>query len=131
MRRESWREEQGQAVLEMALVLPILVLLLLGIVEMGRIGYAFITVNNAARAGARVASVGGTDAEITAAVQGAAPSLNTDSLAITISPVQASRESGQTVTVDIKSPVSLIMPIPETIISNPVIVEAQVSMRAE
>jgi Flp pilus assembly protein TadG len=42
--------ESGQALVEMALSLPLFVLLLLGAVEFGRLAYAAIEVSNAARA---------------------------------------------------------------------------------
>jgi hypothetical protein len=50
-------EKRGQALVEFALILPILVLLLLGVFDFGRAIYAFNTVNNAARQGARLAIV--------------------------------------------------------------------------
>jgi Flp pilus assembly protein TadG len=43
--------ESGQTLLEIALLLPMLVLLALGVVEFGRYGYLGILVANAARAG--------------------------------------------------------------------------------
>lgn len=43
--------ESGQALIELALVLPIFVLLLIGAVELARLAYASIEVSNAARAG--------------------------------------------------------------------------------
>ena len=49
--------ERGQALVEFALVLPILILLLVGIFDFGRAVYAFNTVNNAAREGVRLAIV--------------------------------------------------------------------------
>jgi len=50
------RLQAGQALVEVALVAPILVLLLIGAVEFGRLEYASIEVNNAARAGAQYGS---------------------------------------------------------------------------
>jgi hypothetical protein len=50
-------EKRGQALVEFALILPILVLLLLGVFDFGRAIYAFSTINNAARQGARLAIV--------------------------------------------------------------------------
>lgn len=44
--------QSGQTLLEVALLTPLLVLLLLGVIEMGRYAYAGILVGNAARAGA-------------------------------------------------------------------------------
>lgn len=54
VRRQS--RDSGQSMLELALMLPFLALLLLGIVEMGRAIYYTIAVNNAATAGAEYGS---------------------------------------------------------------------------
>src|SRR5579863_10421150 len=47
------RRESGQSLLEFALVAPIVMLLMVGSIEIGRILYMTILVNNAARAGAQ------------------------------------------------------------------------------
>lgn len=49
--RSARCSESGQTLVEMGLLLPFLVLLMLGVVEMGRYGYMGILVGNAARAG--------------------------------------------------------------------------------
>jgi Flp pilus assembly protein TadG len=46
------RSQSGQTLLEVALLTPLLLLLLLGVIEMGRYAYLGILVGNAARAGA-------------------------------------------------------------------------------
>ena len=46
------KNDEGQAVLELAIVMPLLVLLFLGAVEFGRLWYVDIEVTNAAQAGA-------------------------------------------------------------------------------
>lgn len=48
---------RGQSLVEMALVLPILALLLIGVFEIGMLLYAHVQVANAAREGARAASL--------------------------------------------------------------------------
>lgn len=48
---------RGQALVEFALLLPVLVTLLFGILDLGRAVYAYNTIGNAARVGARVAAV--------------------------------------------------------------------------
>lgn len=58
------RSRRGQALVEFALVLPILVLLMLGIFDFGRAVFALSTINNAAREGARLAIVDQTLAHI-------------------------------------------------------------------
>lgn len=45
---------QGQGLVEFALLLPILVLIVFGVLELGRAFFAFIAISNAAREGARV-----------------------------------------------------------------------------
>jgi Flp pilus assembly protein TadG len=56
MFRHNLHEEIGQAFVELALVLPLFVALLLGAAEVGRLAYAAIEVNNAARAGVAYAA---------------------------------------------------------------------------
>jgi Flp pilus assembly protein TadG len=51
------RRSRGQSMVEFALILPILVLILIGIFDAGRAIYAYNTVSNSARAGARVGIV--------------------------------------------------------------------------
>jgi len=54
-----WRRhrDEGAAAVEFALVLPVLLLLIFGIVDFGRMLNAKITVNEAAREGARAAAL--------------------------------------------------------------------------
>lgn len=64
------RSEQGQATIEFALVMPVLLLLLVGIFDLGRALGAYVTVTNASREGARFAitSASSTEAQIAAEV---------------------------------------------------------------
>lgn len=131
MIRRLWKGERGQALVEMALVLPLFFLLLFGVVEMGRVGYAYITVNNAAREGGRIASFGGTDLEINSSINNASVSLDPAKLTITITPPQSLRLSGQEITVQVSYPVQLIIPIISNVMPNPVVVSASIIMRKE
>ncbi|MBE0689184.1 MAG: pilus assembly protein, partial [Anaerolineae bacterium] len=54
----SKRRRNGQTLVEFALTLPILLLLLFGIIEFGRIFQAWVTLQNSARAAARYATTG-------------------------------------------------------------------------
>jgi Flp pilus assembly protein TadG len=53
------RDDSGQALIELALSLPLLFLILLGAVELGRLAFAAIEVSNAAKAAAQYATYGG------------------------------------------------------------------------
>jgi Flp pilus assembly protein TadG len=50
--------EKGQSLVEFALVLPVLIFLLLGIVDFGRAFHAYLTIDHAGREAARAASIG-------------------------------------------------------------------------
>lgn len=50
--RELWRSRRGGAAVELAVALPILILLAIGVIDYGRVFYTSIAVANAARAGA-------------------------------------------------------------------------------
>jgi Flp pilus assembly protein TadG len=56
-------EQRGAALLEFALVAPILILLVFGIVEYGMFFKDYLTVSNTTRAGARVGSAAGSNAD--------------------------------------------------------------------
>lgn len=123
--------EQGQALVEMALVLPLFFLLLFGVIEMGRVGYAYITVSNAARSAVRVATTGGTDLDIQNAVFTAAPTLSQTDLTTSITPTQNNRQSGQNVQIQVSYPVHLIIPLISNVLPNPFVVSSTLSMREE
>jgi Flp pilus assembly protein TadG len=53
----GWRDERGAAAVEFALVLPVIILLLFGIIEFGRAWNVKQVLTDAAREGARVAAV--------------------------------------------------------------------------
>lgn len=126
-----FKGEQGQALVEFALVLPLFFLLFFAVIEMGRVGHAYVSVSNAARTGVRVASTGGTDLDIQNKVIAAAPNLNTDEISLQITPTEAYRQSGHSVDVSVTYPVQLILPIVSNVLPNPFIVSSHLSMRME
>jgi Flp pilus assembly protein TadG len=74
MFRGHLQEDKGQAFVELALVLPIFILLLVGAAEIGRLAYASIEVSNAARAGVAYAAQNHTTAQDSTNIQTAASS---------------------------------------------------------
>jgi Flp pilus assembly protein TadG len=55
--RRARRDEEGQTLVEFALVLPILALLLFGVIQFGIVFNNYLTLTDAVRAGARKAAV--------------------------------------------------------------------------
>jgi len=103
------RDKRGQSLVEFALVVPLLILMLMGIMECGRIFNEALVVTAAAREGARAAAVGASDATVIAAASQAAASVNTGKLLVTVTP--SIRVGGQEVTVTVTNPVVIVTPI--------------------
>ncbi|GGF23937.1 hypothetical protein GCM10010954_23520 [Halobacillus andaensis] len=104
------KSEKGQALVEMALVLPILLMLVFGIMDFGRIFHAYLTIDHAGREGARAASVGGDDAHIRAVIEDTASGLNDSSLNIAISP-EGDRDSGSEVRIILDYDIDFLTPV--------------------
>ena len=68
----SLRDNRGAALVELALVTPLFFSLIMGSVELGRVAYYAIEIQNAARAGASFGAVNVQNANTTASVQQAA-----------------------------------------------------------
>ncbi|MBU0620197.1 pilus assembly protein [Patescibacteria group bacterium] len=58
------KKEKGQSMVEMAVMIPLLFMLLVGIFEVGIVFHNHLVLNQAAREGARCASLGGSDQEV-------------------------------------------------------------------
>jgi Flp pilus assembly protein TadG len=71
---------------EFALVLPVLVLFIFGIIEFGRAYNARIELTAAVREGARASALGGDAAAATAATRAGAPGLTPTKIIVTVSP---------------------------------------------
>jgi len=65
-------KQTGQSILEVALMLPFLLLLLIGVIELGRYAYIGILVGNAARAGAAYGSQSNVQSVNSVGIQNAA-----------------------------------------------------------
>ena len=130
-----WRrgkDEKGQALVEMALMLPVLVLLLMGIFEFGRVFNAYLVVNNAAWQGLRIGVVGGTDDEIKATVAKVVyPTVEAAETTIAIQPGAGSRVRGEAMTVQVGYPVIIYTPVIKNIISSPLTVTGKITGRVE
>jgi Flp pilus assembly protein TadG len=107
--RRRIRSQEGQTAVEFALIAPLLFVLLLGVVQFGIAFNHYLTITDAARAGARKAIVlrfsGGDVEDVKQAVRDAAPGLDTDKLKIEVD--APSWTAGKDVTVTVKYPYSI------------------------
>jgi Flp pilus assembly protein TadG len=95
--RDPFRKprEDGQAFVELALILPVLLLLLLGVIQFGTVFRDYIALTDATRVGARQASVSRSiqpDADriplVVSKVQRAAVNLDSSKMTVTVTPVK-------------------------------------------
>ncbi|UFS70014.1 pilus assembly protein [Geomonas sp. RF6] len=120
------RDQRGSALVEMALVLPFLMLVLFGITEFGRAMYITNTLTQAAREGVRRAAVSEKPLDvgsISANIKASIP-FDQNGLAISITP--ASPAHGETITVAISLPFSPVVPLIEAL--NGITLKAQAKM---
>jgi len=135
------RERLGAAAVEMAFILPVFVLILLGMIEVGRGIMVSELLGNAAREGARQAIVeGSTNATVTDATRNLVASLtgcSTGDVTVNISVSNsgagnqiASSQSGDLITVQVSLPFSKVCYLPPSYLSN-VTLRSSAVMRRE
>lgn len=130
--RGLYKRQEGQAMVEMALILPILLMLCLGIFEFGRILGSSMVINNLVRDGARYGVVGHTDEEILSRLSSQHAWLDEENMTVTITPDDAARNAGDTLEVRIDYSVPLMTTFFANIIdTNTVSLSSSCAMRVE
>lgn len=125
------KSRSGQALVEFALVLPILLIVVLGSIDAGWLLYAKISVTAAAREAARAVSVLD-ETEYATAHAVATGKLTTVPGSETVSVTPSSYTEGAKVTVIVSTSVTpLVGFLPASIIPDPATIQSQVSMRLE
>ena len=127
----SRHNEDGQSLVEMALVLPFLLLILLGIVQFGFVFSGYIAVTSAAREGARLAATGAANTQVQARVNdmlNGSPLLS--DVQVTIMP-EGTRTYGSQVSVSVRARCPVIMPLPVALAEGTFNLSAQAVMRME
>lgn len=134
MRIRRFRREDGQAMVEFALILPLLILLLCGIIDFGWIFGNQITMNNASREAARFMAINYDTTKTltqnqtvaTGIMQARLSTMDDGSLVVTLT------TNGDTVTVSASYPLPILTPLLSTILGDDTInIDSSTSMRLE
>lgn len=120
--RPNRRGERGQATVELVLSLPVVVLVLLLVIQVGLIARDQVLVVDAAREGARAAAVEGPEAAAPAAR--ATPGLRPDRVDVAVT------ADAENVSVEVRYRASTDVPIVGLILGDPTLT-ATVTMRSE
>ncbi|PLS06927.1 TadE/TadG family type IV pilus assembly protein [Neobacillus cucumis] len=117
------KSEKGQALVEFALILPLLIILLFGIIDFSRILHAYLTIDHAGREAAREASIGNgvSDVKSTAVTNAASIGLTNGQVEVTL---------GTNATVKITYPISFLTPIVGQMV-GPITITDTTVMRVE
>lgn len=104
------RKEDGQSIVELALALPIVLLLLVGIIDFGRVMFIHLNLELITQESVRLGGLGRSDEEIRAYVQDRVSLEDPSQLAVNITP-SGIRKSGTYMTVELTYPENLLEPL--------------------
>ena len=127
--RRLRKSEGGAALIEFALVVPILITLVMGIIEFGWIFNGYITLTGAAREGARLAVINEEEQLIRKAVIDHATIFSEQNLIITFDPELDNTSPGNETKVTVSGQLPLIIGFFP--IDNPFSLTAEANMRQE
>lgn len=125
------KNEKGQAVVELALVLPVLLLLMAGIFEFGKMMYMYSHLHMAAQETVRLGGLGRGDTELTEFARDYIDLKDADDLGILISPTENTRTHGGYVTVKLSYPYTFSTPLLSSVFPSSFLLETESTIRVE
>lgn len=126
-------DKSGQSMVEFALVLPILILLLMGIMDFGRLFAGYVELQNAARDGARYAAVQQINpTDLANRVKNDLTILDPDQSGFSVDlEYKIDPDKQERVDVTLNYPMEMMTPIIGDIIGSPVNLHSKMDMRVE
>ncbi|QCJ41718.1 pilus assembly protein [Bacillus sp. S3] len=125
------KDERGQSLVETALILPIFLLILVGILDFGRLTYSYAHLHMAAQETVRLAGLGEKDADLTAFAQKYVHLGNKTDLVVLPSPKDSLRHSGDYVKVTLRYPFQFFTPFVSKLFPSPFMIETDSTIRVE
>ncbi|MBE6819606.1 MAG: pilus assembly protein [Ruminococcaceae bacterium] len=134
--RKKCRGEDGQAMVEFALILPIFLLILCGIIDFGWLFYNQLSLNNACREGARYAVVNTAEGYGTQAIINHIENVTTtvfanDGVRIDVEYTTPSDPTAGDVTVSMEADISFFTPVLSTVLGEERTITSTVVMKVE
>ncbi|MEC5422965.1 TadE/TadG family type IV pilus assembly protein [Virgibacillus sp. C22-A2] len=123
------RKQDGQSLVEFALVLPLLLMLLVGIFDFGRILYIHLQLELVTQETVRMGGLGRSDTEIRSYAVNEFKSGDSSKLNVTITPEEGTRKAGDYVTITIAYPEEFLNVLGEAAI--PYTVKTSSTIRVE
>lgn len=125
------KKQKGQAILEIALIMPIIIMIFCGIIDFGRILQVSTHLNMISQESVRLAGLGKNDDEILQFIQTNADIRDTSSISVNVTPSSSQRKSGDYVTVTITYPVKYITPFVNIFLTPSFVVSTKSTIRVE
>ena len=135
-RSKKNKREDGQAMVEFALVLPIFLLILCGIIDFGWLFYNQLSLNNACREGARYAVVNTADGSNTQAIinhinNSITTVFANDGVSIEIEYSSPADPTAGDITVSMEADISFFTPVLSTVFGKEKTITSTVIMKVE
>lgn len=125
------RDERGQSIVEFALIIPLLMLMLVGVFDIGRMLYSYTGLHFTAQESVRLGGFGSSDEEIIDFAKSHFKTGDPDKLVINVTPNESGRKSGEYVTVTLSYPIKPFTPFASQIFSETIQVTADSTIRIE
>lgn len=125
------KDQRGQSLVEFALVIPVFLLLVLFIVDLGRMAYTYTNLHFTVQETVRKGSFGHTDVEMITYAKTHFTAGNPDQLSVSISPSETVRRPGDQLTVNFTYLLEPIMPLAELVVSGPIELKVDSTIRIE
>ncbi|MEH7251643.1 TadE/TadG family type IV pilus assembly protein [Neobacillus niacini] len=125
------KDERGQSMVETALLLPVFLLILVGIIDFGKLTYSYAHVHMAAQETVRIAGFGESDAAIKTFAQNYVHLGDKSKLEVVVTPNETKRKSGEYVTVKLRYPYQFITPLISKLFPSSFMIESDSTIRIE
>jgi Flp pilus assembly protein TadG len=125
------RKQKGQAILELTLVLPIILIIFCAIVDFGRILHSSTQLNLVAQEAVRLGGLGKSDSEVASFVKDKSTLTDKDAINVELTPEYINRKSGDYLTLKITYEVKYITPLMNIFLPSPYIIAAESTIRVE